>query len=84
MKLFNQLNILPRYMTAFNYAGLKQMQALLNSNKLEGGFGRYIKFIERTTNSYRGEIIPGKEGFIDCEQGGGGSSYLNKDYGSGS
>ena len=23
MKLFNQFNILPRYLTAFNYAGLK-------------------------------------------------------------
>ena len=23
MKLFNQFNVLPRYLTAFNYAGLK-------------------------------------------------------------
>ena len=26
MKLFNQFNVLPRYLTAFNYAGLKVIE----------------------------------------------------------
>ena len=56
----------------------------VKQQQIRGGFGRYIKFVGRTTNSYRGEIIPGKEGFIDCDWGGSGSAYINKNYGSGS
>ncbi len=55
----------------------------VKQQRIRGSYGRYIEFIGRTTNSYRGEIIPGKEGFIDCDWGGGGSAYINRDYGLG-
>tara|TARA_B100000579_G_scaffold417899_1_gene414905 strand:- start:4697 stop:5518 length:822 start_codon:yes stop_codon:yes gene_type:complete len=56
----------------------------VKQEKIRGSYGRYLLFYGRTTNRYSGETIPAKPGFIDCDWGGSGSSYINKDYGSGS
>ena len=43
---------------------------------IRGNYGRYISFAGRSTNSYAGSssyIIPGKPGYINCEQGSSGS-----------
>ena len=55
----------------------------VKQQKIRGSYGRYITFTGRTSNSYKGEVIPGKQGFIDCSWGGSGSAYINKNYGSG-
>ena len=54
----------------------------IKQEKIRGKYGRYITFYGRTTNSYSGETIQAKPGFIDCDWGGSGSAYYNKNYGS--
>ena len=41
MKLFNQFNILPRYLTAFNYAGLNLNETLKDLEKCTPEFQKF-------------------------------------------
>ena len=56
----------------------------IKQEKIRNKYGRYITFYGRSTNSYSGETIAAKPGFIDCDWGGSGSASYNKEYGSGS
>ncbi len=44
MKLFNQFNILPRYLTAFNYAGLNLNETPKELEKCTPGFQNFWAF----------------------------------------
>ena len=47
-------------------------------------YGRYLTFFGKTNNPFTGDYIPAKPGYIDCDWGGSGSAYYDRDYGSGS
>ena len=53
MKLFNQFNILPRYLTAFNYAGLNLNETPKELEKCTPGFQKKkIKNFDRIKDLY--------------------------------
>ena len=56
----------------------------VKQKKIRKKYGRYITFYGKTNNPYAGGYIPEKQGYIDCNWGGSGSSYYDEDYGSGS